>query len=168
MQLLIHAGAGNVSRDSDLGQLEPQMLEGLKAALETGYAILRAGGSSLDAVTEVVAATAQDNRARFTAKLDPLPNPLSNRWQQLKHVTGRSVRGVEHLVASKSGGIRPFRCDTVTVKHKNPIEGAGYGHSGVWRGRQVRDACAGGDSRHKAEQKQRTNPLSHQEITSST
>lgn len=55
MQLLIHAGAGNVSRDSDLGQLEPQMLEGLKAALETGYAILRAGGSSLDAVTEVVA-----------------------------------------------------------------------------------------------------------------
>ena len=55
MKLLIHAGAGNLSRDSDLGQLEPQMLEGLKIALETGYAILRAGGSSLDAVIEVVA-----------------------------------------------------------------------------------------------------------------
>ena len=55
MKLLIHAGAGNLSRDSDLGQLEPQMIEGLKIALETGYAILRAGGSSLDAVIEVVA-----------------------------------------------------------------------------------------------------------------
>jgi len=55
MRLLIHAGAGNVSRDSDLGLLEPQMLEGLKAALDAGYAVLRAGGSSLDAVTDAVA-----------------------------------------------------------------------------------------------------------------
>lgn len=55
VRMLIHAGAGNLSRDSDLGRLEPQMLEGLRHALRTGHDILRVGGSSLDAVTEAVA-----------------------------------------------------------------------------------------------------------------
>lgn len=55
MRILVHAGAGNVGRDSELGRLEPRMLEGLRAALHKGHDVLRAGGHGLDAVMEAVA-----------------------------------------------------------------------------------------------------------------
>lgn len=52
--LVIHGGAGNISRQNLSPEKEKAYQEGLNAALTAGYAILEKGGSSLDAVEAAV------------------------------------------------------------------------------------------------------------------
>ncbi|MES2648417.1 MAG: isoaspartyl peptidase/L-asparaginase [Bacteroidota bacterium] len=52
--LVIHGGAGTILQKNMTPEKETAYKEGLKAALEKGYAILKNNGSSLDAVTEAV------------------------------------------------------------------------------------------------------------------
>jgi L-asparaginase / beta-aspartyl-peptidase len=52
--LAIHGGAGTLPRSEMGGTAELEYRAGLGAALETGFAVLKAGGSSVDAVTQAV------------------------------------------------------------------------------------------------------------------
>ncbi|KAA9331120.1 isoaspartyl peptidase/L-asparaginase family protein [Adhaeribacter soli] len=52
--LVIHGGAGNISRESMTPDKEKAYTEGLNAALAAGYAVLEKGGTSLDAVEAAV------------------------------------------------------------------------------------------------------------------
>lgn len=53
-RLVIHGGAGTMSRDRMGGAQESEIRAGLGRALDAGSAILAEGGSALDAVTETV------------------------------------------------------------------------------------------------------------------
>jgi beta-aspartyl-peptidase (threonine type) len=63
--LVIHGGAGNISRQNLTPEKEKAYQEGLNAALTAGYAILEKGGTSLDAV-EAAIRVMEDN-ALFNA-----------------------------------------------------------------------------------------------------
>jgi L-asparaginase / beta-aspartyl-peptidase len=52
--LAIHGGAGTLPRTEMAGAMELKYRAGLAAALEAGYAVLQAGGTSLDAVTRAI------------------------------------------------------------------------------------------------------------------
>ena len=58
--LAIHGGAGTLPRASMRGDAEMKYRTGLAQALEEGFSVLQAGGSSLDAVTRAVV-TLEDN-----------------------------------------------------------------------------------------------------------
>src|SRR5512140_3748588 len=50
ISLAIHGGAGTIVKGDMTPELEKAYLQGLSAALEAGYAVLEAGGSSVNAV----------------------------------------------------------------------------------------------------------------------
>jgi len=52
--LVIHGGAGTITRASMTGDMEKQYRETLELALKTGHAVLAKGGSSLDAVEATI------------------------------------------------------------------------------------------------------------------
>lgn len=52
--IAIHGGAGTLSRAGTSADQEAAYLQGLESALDAGYSLLTAGGSSLDAVTAAV------------------------------------------------------------------------------------------------------------------
>jgi len=52
--LAIHGGAGTLPRADMSSERESTYRSGLAAALDAGFAVLRAGGASLDAVTRAV------------------------------------------------------------------------------------------------------------------
>ena len=52
--LVIHGGAGNISRQNLTPDKEKAYTEGLNAALAAGYAVLEKGGTSLDAVEAAI------------------------------------------------------------------------------------------------------------------
>ena len=58
--LAIHGGAGTLPRAEMSEERELKYRAGLAAALDAGYALLQAGGTSLDAVTRAVMAL-EDN-----------------------------------------------------------------------------------------------------------
>ena len=57
--IAIHGGAGTILRSTMTSELQAQYEMGLQTALDAGYSILEAGGSSLDAV-EVAVASMED------------------------------------------------------------------------------------------------------------
>ena len=52
--LAIHGGAGTLPRAEMRGAAELNYRAGLQEALDAGFAVLQAGGTSLDAVTQAV------------------------------------------------------------------------------------------------------------------
>jgi L-asparaginase / beta-aspartyl-peptidase len=52
--LVIHGGAGNISREAMTPEREAAAHAGLRAALQAGHAVLERGGSSLDAVVAAI------------------------------------------------------------------------------------------------------------------
>ena len=58
--LAIHGGAGTLRRSETTPEREASVHAGLKTALEAGHAVLRAGGSALDAVVAAVTALEDD------------------------------------------------------------------------------------------------------------
>jgi len=52
--IAIHGGAGAVPRATLPAERERRYRQGLEAALDSGYAVLEAGGTSLDAVATAV------------------------------------------------------------------------------------------------------------------
>ena len=57
--LVIHGGAGVIAKDIS-AEKEKRVRAALKRALETGYAVLNAGGSSLDAVSKAIVVLEDD------------------------------------------------------------------------------------------------------------
>src|SRR5689334_2841290 len=58
--LVIHGGAGNITPAIMNAEQEKQYTEGLSAALDKGYDVLRNGGAALDAVVAAIT-TLEDN-----------------------------------------------------------------------------------------------------------
>jgi beta-aspartyl-peptidase (threonine type) len=58
--LAVHGGAGTIRRGAMRAGMEAEYHTGLRRALETGRAILAAGGTALDAVTQAVVALEDD------------------------------------------------------------------------------------------------------------
>jgi beta-aspartyl-peptidase (threonine type) len=56
----VHGGAGAITRSARTGELEAEFNAGLLVAVESGYSVLSAGGSSLDAV-EAAVSRLEDN-----------------------------------------------------------------------------------------------------------
>lgn len=52
--IVIHGGAGTILKEDMTADLEKAYLEGLKAALDAGYAVLEEGGSAINAVKAAV------------------------------------------------------------------------------------------------------------------
>src|SRR5438046_2539502 len=52
--LVIHGGAGTIAPSRMTSEVERDLRAGLQRSLETGYGILKNGGSSLDAVVAAV------------------------------------------------------------------------------------------------------------------
>lgn len=65
ISLAIHGGAGTILREEMTPELEKAHLQGLEDALEAGYAILKNGGTAVDAVREAVVAL--ENNILFNA-----------------------------------------------------------------------------------------------------
>lgn len=63
--IAIHGGAGTITRKSMSAEMEKAYREGLTAALQKGYAVLKNGGSSLDAVEAAV--VEMENNPLFNA-----------------------------------------------------------------------------------------------------
>jgi L-asparaginase / beta-aspartyl-peptidase len=105
LSIAIHGGAGAVPRHTLTADRERHYRDGLAAALDTGYAVLERGGSSLDAVTAAVQ-TLEDN-------------PLFN--------AGRGAaltrEGAAELDAAIMEGRQQRAGAVAAVRHvKNPIE----------------------------------------------
>src|SRR5215208_280112 len=60
--IIVHGGAGNLGPDdpASSGDADAPRLEGVRRACEVGWALLRAGGSALDAVVAAVRALEDD------------------------------------------------------------------------------------------------------------
>ena len=63
--LVIHGGAGNLTRERYSPELQEKYRAGLRAALETGHAILSMGGCALDAVEATI--NVMENNPLFNA-----------------------------------------------------------------------------------------------------
>lgn len=63
--IAIHGGAGTITRKNMSAEMEKAYREGLTAALQKGYAVLKSGGSSLDAVEAAV--VEMENNPLFNA-----------------------------------------------------------------------------------------------------
>lgn len=102
--LVIHGGAGAMPRASMTAAKEKAYRAGLEAALDAGYAILERGGTSLDAVVEVVRILEDD------------PQFNAGRGAVLNHL------GLAELDASLMDGRTLAAGAVASVAHvKNPI-----------------------------------------------
>src|SRR5882757_4945829 len=104
LAIAIHGGAGVVDRAQMTSEREASYLAGLSAALDTGYAILQRGGSSLDAVAEAVRLLEDD------------PQFNAGRGAVLTH------EGEAELDASIMDGVGPRAGAVAGIRHvKTPI-----------------------------------------------
>ena len=100
--LMIHGGAGVIERDAITPAREAAIRAGLKAALEAGAAVLRAGGAALDAVEAAVRVLEDD------------PNFNAGRGAALTH-----EGGIAHDAAVMEGTGRGAGavCGVSTTRH---------------------------------------------------
>jgi beta-aspartyl-peptidase (threonine type) len=103
MRLLIHGGAGTIPRDG----LEAEVREALSVAVLRGYAVLRSGGSALDAVAEAV------------VSMEDCPLFNAGRGSVLNH-QGR----VEMDAAIMCGATSAAGAVACVTKIRNPVRGA--------------------------------------------
>jgi beta-aspartyl-peptidase (threonine type) len=104
LAIAIHGGAGVIDRAQMAPEREASYLAGLSSALDSGYAILERGGSSLDAVAEAVRILEDD------------PQFNAGRGAVLTH------DGEAELDASIMGGVGPRAGAVAGIRHvKNPI-----------------------------------------------
>lgn len=88
--LVIHGGAGAMPRAQMSAERERAYRKGLETALDAGYAILERGGSSLDAVIEVVRILEDD--PEFNAGRGAVLNHLGQAELDASLMDGRSLR----------------------------------------------------------------------------
>ncbi len=98
--LAIHGGAGTLPRAETSDEKQLQYGEGLSEALEAGYAVLRTGGSSLDAVTRAVVVL-EDNPLFNAGKGAVFTwdgrNELDAAIMDGRNLTAGAVCGVTHI-----------------------------------------------------------------------
>lgn len=87
--IAIHGGAGTILRSTMTPELQLQYESGLQQALNTGYEILAAGGSSLDAVQEAV--TALEDFPLFNAGKGSVFNNRGNHEMDASIMYGKGL-----------------------------------------------------------------------------
>ena len=102
--LVIHGGAGVLEKKYFTPELEKQYLDKLQQALDTGESILKAGGTSLDAVTAVVVML--ENSPLFNAGKGSVFSETGENEMDAAIMNG------ENLMAGSVAGVRTI---------KNPI-----------------------------------------------
>lgn len=98
--LVMHGGAGTITRENMTPELERQIQGKMTEAMRAGYAVLRDGGSSVDAV--VAAITVLENSPLFNAGKGAVftaegTNTLDSSIMDGFALTAGAVAGVEHV-----------------------------------------------------------------------
>ncbi|MDP4528784.1 isoaspartyl peptidase/L-asparaginase [Alkalimonas delamerensis] len=102
--LVIHGGAGTIERANLSAEQEQAYHDGLRLALEQGYAVLQAGGSSIDAVVKAV--TILEDNPLFNAGKGAVYT-----WDEQHELDASIMEGATRNAGAVAG-----------VKHvKNPI-----------------------------------------------
>lgn len=108
MRLLVHAGAGNISPDSDLLEIETDVRAGLEAAVRLGAEALDQGGSSLDAVAAAVAS--MEDCPFFNAGRGSVLNADGGVEMDASIMEGKTLRaGAVALVSTLKNPVRAAR-----------------------------------------------------------
>src|SRR5688572_15620657 len=89
--IAVHGGAGTILKSTMTPELEEQYRSGLRQALDTGYAILEKGGTSLDAVEAAVASL--EDFPLFNAGRGSVFNHIGRHEMDASIMCGKTVDG---------------------------------------------------------------------------
>ncbi|SEA39016.1 isoaspartyl peptidase/L-asparaginase family protein [Alkalimonas amylolytica] len=120
--LVIHGGAGTIERANLSPEQEQAYHDGLRLALEQGYAILQAGGSSLDAAIKAV--TILEDNPLFNAGKGAVYT-----WDE-QHELDASIMDGATLNAGAVAGVRTIK-NPILLAHKVMTESVHVMLSGV-------------------------------------
>lgn len=98
--IVIHGGAGTISRKDMTPEMDKQYRAGLKQALEAGYAVLKRGGKSLDAVQAAIRVMEDDplfNAGKGAVFDHEGKNELDAAIMDGTTLKAGAVAGVEHI-----------------------------------------------------------------------
>lgn len=98
--IVVHGGAGTISRDRMTPELEKAYRQKLEEALREGYAILKNGGSSLDAVEATIRILEESplfNAGRGAVFTDAGTNELDASIMDGKTLNAGAVAGVQRI-----------------------------------------------------------------------
>lgn len=98
--LVIHGGAGTISRKDMTPEMDKQYRAGLKRALDAGYAVLKQGGKSLDAVQAAIRVMEDDplfNAGKGAVFDHDGKNELDAAIMDGTNLKAGAVAGVEHI-----------------------------------------------------------------------
>jgi|SRR6185312_10638423 len=98
--IVIHGGAGTISRKDMTPEMDKQYRAGLKQALDAGYAVLKQGGKSLDAVQAAI--RVMEDNSLFNAGKGAVfdhdgKNELDAAIMDGTNLKAGAVAGVEHI-----------------------------------------------------------------------
>ena len=98
--IVIHGGAGTISRRDMTPQMDAQYRAALKQALEAGYAVLKQGGRSLDAVQAAIRVMEDDplfNAGRGSVFAHNGKNEMDAAVMDGSNLKAGAVAAVEHI-----------------------------------------------------------------------
>ncbi|HEV2109870.1 MAG TPA: isoaspartyl peptidase/L-asparaginase [Gammaproteobacteria bacterium] len=98
--IVIHGGAGTISRKDMTPQMDAQYRAALKQALEAGYAVLKQGGRSLDAVQAAIRVMEDDplfNAGRGSVFAHNGKNEMDAAVMDGSNLKAGAVAAVEHI-----------------------------------------------------------------------
>ncbi len=121
--IAIHGGAGTILRSSMTPELQTQYEDGLRSALHTGYSILEAGGSSLDAVAAAVASL--EDFPLFNAGKGSVFNNAGNHEMDACIMNGKNLEA--GAVCGISNVKNPVLVARVVMEHSGHVLLSGMG-----------------------------------------
>lgn len=121
--IAIHGGAGTILRSTMTPELQLQYESGLQQALNTGYEILAAGGSSLDAVQEAV--TALEDFPLFNAGKGSVFNNRGNHEMDASIMYGKGLEA--GAVCGVSNIKNPVKLARAIMDHSEHVVLCGAG-----------------------------------------
>lgn len=121
--IAIHGGAGTIRRDSMTKVQQEAYEQGLQQALDSGYAILAGGGSSLDAVTAAVVAL--EDCPLFNAGRGAVFNHEGKHEMDASVMSGRTLRA--GAVAGVSNIRNPVLLARAVMEHSEHVILSGAG-----------------------------------------
>ncbi len=124
--MVIHGGAGTLPRAEMSGEAERKYRAGLSEAIDAGYAVLKDGGTSLDAVTRAVVLL-EDN-SLFNAGRGSVFTLDGRNELDASIMDGRTLesrRGMRPHAHPQSGGARASGDGEIRTRHAGRCRGGG-------------------------------------------
>lgn len=123
ISIAIHGGAGTILRSTMTPALQLQYENGLQDALDAGYSILAAGGSSLDAVAAAVASL--EDFPLFNAGKGAVFNSVGKHEMDAAIMNGKTLEAGG--VCGVNGIKNPVRLARAVMEHSGHVLLAGIG-----------------------------------------